>query len=39
MYPEERSVAWVAATFNLSTAASTDVSLESEDQSYVDRAL
>jgi hypothetical protein len=34
MYPEGRAkcMAWVVATFNLSAAASTDVSLYSEDQ-------
>jgi hypothetical protein len=33
MYPEETasSIAWITAMFNLSTAASTDVSLYSED--------
>jgi hypothetical protein len=29
---ETKSMAWVTSTFNLSSAASTDVSLQSEDQ-------
>jgi hypothetical protein len=41
MYPEgtDESMVWVTATFNLSTVASTDVSMYSEDQSQVDKAL
>jgi hypothetical protein len=41
MYPEgkAKSTAWVTATFNLSTAASADVSLYSEDESLADKAL
>jgi hypothetical protein len=40
IYPEDtaKSVAWVTATFNMSAVA-TDVSLYSEDQSEVDKAL